>query len=163
MFQKKDCALDYSSILGDSLKTKMLVLLSILLLIASGCTQQASSNGQGAGTSGTAEEAGCPAVDCKESTGTGTAREFDVQLKRFEFSPGTITVKQGDRVKLNLTAVDVSHGFSLPDFGVSQNVEAGETVSVEFTASKTGTFTFRCSVFCGDGHASMSGTLIVEK
>ena len=70
--------------------------------------------------------------------------------------------QHGDLVKLNITSVDVTHGFALPDFGVNSNLEPGKTVPVEFTADKTGEFSFFCNVYCGEGHKDMKGTLIVK-
>ena len=47
-------------------------------------------------------------------------------------------------------------------FNVSEMLEPGKTVSVEFVADKQGTFSFFCNVFCGSGHGNMKGTLIVK-
>lgn len=88
--------------------------------------------------------------------------EIDMTAKQWEFNPGIVTVREGSKVKLNIKSIDVTHGFALPDFGVSENLAPGNTVTVEFTADKKGTFTFFCSVFCGSGHRDMKGTLVVE-
>ena len=87
---------------------------------------------------------------------------FDLVAQQFEFTPATITVNQGDTVVLNLTSSDVPHGFSLPQFNVSETITPGKTTTVEFVADTTGTFTFACSLVCGSGHAGMSGTLVVK-
>ena len=63
---------------------------------------------------------------------------------------------------LNIKSIDVTHGFSLPDFSINSRLNPGQTTTVEFTADKTGTFTFFCSVQCGEGHSNMKGTLIVN-
>ena len=89
-------------------------------------------------------------------------KEFSLTAKQWEFSPSTITVKKGDHVKLTIKSMDVTHGFNLPDFNVNANLEPNKETVVEFTADKSGTFTFFCSVFCGSGHSSMKGTLVVE-
>jgi len=89
-------------------------------------------------------------------------KEFDVIAKQFEFDPGTITVNEGDTVLLHITSTDVAHGIGIPDFGVSAQLPVGETVDVQFVADKTGTFEFKCSVFCGSGHKEMTGTLVVQ-
>ncbi|MBI5728545.1 MAG: cupredoxin domain-containing protein, partial [Candidatus Magasanikbacteria bacterium] len=67
-----------------------------------------------------------------------------------------------DTVKIKITSVDVTHGFALRDFNVASTIEAGKTTEVQFVADKTGTFTFFCNVFCGEGHGGMRGTLIVK-
>lgn len=89
-------------------------------------------------------------------------KTFDVVASQFAFSPETITVNEGDTVVLNLTTSDVPHGFSLADFDVSATITPGKTKTVQFVADQTGSFNFTCSVVCGSGHSSMSGTLIVE-
>ncbi|MDP2717674.1 MAG: cupredoxin domain-containing protein [Candidatus Micrarchaeota archaeon] len=92
-----------------------------------------------------------------------SVQEFTVTAKQFEFSPATLTVKKGVPVKLAITSQDVEHSFSLPEFNVNQKLPPGETKTVEFTPDKTGEFTFFCSVFCGAGHGSMRGKLVVTE
>lgn len=89
-------------------------------------------------------------------------KEFNVIAKRWDFSPSTITVNEGDTVILNIESIDVTHGFAIPDFGVSESLSPGNTVKIEFVADKTGTFSFFCNVFCGSGHSGMRGTLVVQ-
>jgi cytochrome c oxidase subunit 2 len=89
-------------------------------------------------------------------------KTFNVTAKQWEFSPETITVNKDDRVVLNITSEDVTHGFAIPQFDINEQLEAGKTTRIEFVADKTGTYTFFCSVFCGSGHPQMRGTLIVK-
>lgn len=105
------------------------------------------------------------AAACMTSTQNAkseTQREFQLTAQKFEFSPQTIKVKRGDRVKLTVTAVDAQHGFKLEAFHVEQKLPKGHAVTVEFTADQAGTFLFQCSHFCGMGHSKMKGELIVE-
>ena len=88
--------------------------------------------------------------------------EIDVVAKKWEFTPNTITVKKGDLVKLSIESIDADHGIEISEFGVSQKLTPGEIEVVEFTADKTGSFSFFCNVYCGSGHSEMKGTLIVE-
>jgi len=88
--------------------------------------------------------------------------EIQVTLRKYEFNPGSLHVKKGERVRLIMVAVDHDHGFKLDDFDISQKVRKGTTAIVEFTADKSGTFQFRCSNVCGLGHRGMKGTLVVE-
>lgn len=99
----------------------------------------------------------------ENSGGTmAAARTISITAKQFTFDPPEIRVKQGEKVKLVLVSEDVTHGFSLPAFGINETLEAGKTVTAEFTADKKGTFPFNCSVFCGSGHGGMRGTLVVQ-
>ena len=89
-------------------------------------------------------------------------KEFDMTAKQWEFTPSTITVNEGDTVRLNIKSEDVTHGFAISEFGVNERVLPGETTSVEFIADKKGEYTFFCSVQCGAGHGGMRGKLIVK-
>jgi len=97
-----------------------------------------------------------------ETAPTSDVVEIDMTAKQWEFTPSTITVNEGDKVKLNIKSVDVTHGFSLSEFGVSERLTPGKTTTVEFTADKKGEYTFFCSVPCGRGHSGMNGKLVVE-
>ena len=94
---------------------------------------------------------------------TPQVHEIAVTAKKYEFSPNPIRVAKGEHVRLVITALDHDHGFKLDAFGITQSIKKGTSATVEFTADKAGTFPFRCSVFCGLGHAGMKGTLIVEE
>lgn len=89
-------------------------------------------------------------------------REFSITAKQFEFIPSTIAVNKGDKVKLSINSADVTHGFSISEYGINENINPGKTTIVEFTADKAGEFTFFCSIYCGTGHKSMKGKLIVQ-
>ena len=98
----------------------------------------------------------------KEESTTTPAKEFSMIAKKWQFDPSTINVKQGDKVRLKIKSIDVTHGFSLLDFNVNENLAPEKEVVVEFIADKKGEFSFFCSVFCGEGHSGMKGKLIVE-
>lgn len=87
---------------------------------------------------------------------------FNVEAKQFAFVPATITVNEGDTVRLIVKSTDVDHGIGISEFGVLKTVKAGTTETVEFVANKKGSFTIFCSVFCGGGHGTMTGTLVVQ-
>jgi cytochrome c oxidase subunit 2 len=84
-----------------------------------------------------------------------------VTTKRFEFNPSVITLRKGEPVTLEFTALDIPMGFKLPDFGMRTDVIPGKTTRLRLTPAKAGTFVFLCDVFCGSGHEDMSGKLVV--
>ncbi|HKW99791.1 MAG TPA: cupredoxin domain-containing protein [Bryobacteraceae bacterium] len=88
--------------------------------------------------------------------------EVKMTAKRYAFDPNVIKVKQGDHVKLVITALDREHGIKIAAFNIDEKLPKGEPVTVEFTADKAGTFPFQCSHVCGLGHHKMKGQLIVE-
>jgi cytochrome c oxidase subunit 2 len=88
---------------------------------------------------------------------------ISITAKNWEFLPSTVTVKKGQKVTLQVSSTDVTHGIAIPDFGVSANLAPGKTTTLSFVADKAGTFSFYCSVYCGSGHKGMKGTLIVTE
>lgn len=92
------------------------------------------------------------------------AVEFTITAKKYEFTPGKITVKHGQKITLHLKSLDVSHGFALPEFGIEEEILPNEPKTITFVASRKGNFPFVCNVVCGaiHSHASMVGNLIVE-
>ena len=111
----------------------------------------------------TQDSNGTESVESSEEMSNGqTTKEITLTAQSFEFIPSTVTVKEGETVRLKIKSIDVTHGFSIPEFNVNSTLKAGEETVVEFVASKKGTFTFFCSVYCGYGHADMQGTLLVE-
>ena len=103
-----------------------------------------------------------PTVEPKDFPAKTSLKEFNMIAKQWDFEPSTIFVTEGDRVKLNVKSVDVTHGISLAEFGINERLSPGKTVTVEFTADRAGEYIFSCSVPCGKGHGGMRGTLVVE-
>lgn len=89
--------------------------------------------------------------------------EIKMTAKKYEFDPNVITVKNGERVKLVITALDHDHGFKLEAFKIDERLKKGTPTTIEFTADKVGTFPFECSHFCGVGHGKMKGKLVVAE
>jgi cytochrome c oxidase subunit 2 len=119
--------------------------LALLALVASACTNTAAT----------------PAG--KTTTPSGEFKEFNVVAYQYGFEPSTITVKKGDRVKITFTSRDAGHGVFIPDFEVATPAFGkGQSQTIEFVADKSGTFEYLCSVYCGSGHPTMKGTIIVQ-
>jgi len=92
----------------------------------------------------------------------GPDRIIYLEARRFSFSPDTIIVNQGDKLKIIAKSTDVTHGFALDRFNIDNRIEPAKKNIIEFIADKKGEFTFRCSVYCGSGHENMRGKLVVE-
>ena len=90
-----------------------------------------------------------------------TVKEFTVHAGNFFFAPKTLSVKKGDTVKITLVNDDGFHDLRIDEFNVATpRISGGAKASVTFTATKTGTFEYYCSV--GDHRAmGMKGTLTV--
>jgi cytochrome c oxidase subunit 2 len=85
-----------------------------------------------------------------------------ITAKKFEYSPGSIKIKKGVPVILELTSLDTRHGFNCPKLGVRADIEPGKVSRVRILAQKAGVYEFHCDIFCGDGHEDMYGKIIVE-
>lgn len=144
------------------------VLLAGLLLV--GCTQPApAASPQASAASSATAQPSQPAIvsasasaSAAATAGTPAVQEIAMTANSFEFTPSTVTVKKGVPVKFTITALDVPHGFFLSEFGISKELNPGTATVIEFTPDKTGSFPFICNVFCGEGHGSMKGTLVVQ-
>lgn len=109
------------------------------------------------------------ADDMQTSESTGSAdseeagvKEITVESNGLNFTPNTITVRQGDKVKLTYKNNMGRHDWNLDEFNADTGmINAGQSKTIEFTASKKGTFEYYCSV-PGHREAGMKGTFIVQ-
>jgi len=90
-------------------------------------------------------------------------QRVQITAKRFDFTPGEITLKKGVPVVLVLTSTDVDHGLKFKELHIDIKAKKGQTSEVTFTPDQVGTFVGQCSVFCGSGHGSMKMTLHVTE
>ncbi len=89
-------------------------------------------------------------------------REIRMTAKKYRFDPKEIRVREGERVRLLITALDRKHGIRIKEFGVKTVLEKGKETVVEFVAERAGEYKFKCSVRCGRRYGRMKGKLIVE-
>jgi len=89
-------------------------------------------------------------------------RVVRITASRFEYDPPRIELRKGEPVTLELISLDRIHGFNIPDLGLRTDVLPEQPVRVQFTPKYSGTYTFLCDIFCGDGHDEMSGTIVVK-
>ena len=90
-----------------------------------------------------------------------TEHEIHLTARKFDYSPAEIVVVKGEPVMIEMVSLDRRHGFVIPELKIRGDAKPGERTVVRFTPDKTGRFDFHCDVFCGSGHESMSGALVV--
>lgn len=93
--------------------------------------------------------------------GAPGAHDVHISASQYAFDPGVIRVNKGDRVTIELASTDVVHGLYLDGYALEVTADPGQKATLSFTADKSGTFRFRCSVSCGSLHPFMIGKLKV--
>lgn len=111
--------------------------------------------------------------DFQDETPQQPFNGFSMTAYYWSFEPSTITVKNGETVRLVITSVNnmmpmmplrfPNHGIDIEDYDIDYTLPVGEIVTIEFTADEAGEFHFHCSVYCGMGHEDMHGELIVDE
>ena len=111
-------------------KYLLLASLSIFIIFIAGCSPSSKISGY----------ATAPSSDIKV---------FNTAIQNFEYNPKVINVNFGDRVRINIKNNDgVTHGISLPVFGVREFVSPGQTKTIQFIANARG----NPETFCSTDH-----------
>lgn len=93
--------------------------------------------------------------------GDADYRNFDIKGEGNVFTPSQITAYKGDKVHVNLTAVDKDYDLVFPSNSMMIRVKKGETKSLEFQALSEGSFTYYCSI-CGPTSPARGQIIIVK-
>ena len=78
-----------------------------------------------------------------------------------DFVRPQLVLPAGREVDLTLHAVDVIHGFAIPEMRLKQNAIPGETQHIHFTPTRPGDYAILCTQVCGLGHYRMQAMLRV--
>ncbi len=91
----------------------------------------------------------------------GEDKVIRVTARKFVFTPNEIALKKGEPVVIELSTLDVFMGFNVPELKVRSDIVPGKVTRLALTPDRAGTFAFLCDVFCGDGHETMNGRIVV--
>ena len=88
----------------------------------------------------------------------------DVYLmaQMWQFTP-VLKLKQGQEYRLHISSPDLQHGFSLQPLNMNFQVVPGYDHVLTITPTTSGEFPIVCNEFCGIGHHTMTGRIIVEE
>ena len=101
-------------------------------------------------------------VDGKpQATAKAARRTVRIEAHKFAYVPDRVRLALGETVILELAARDFAHGFSIPVLKLRADLAPGQVVKLEVTAPAAGEYAFLCDNFCGGGHETMKGTLLV--
>lgn len=84
--------------------------------------------------------------------------ELRITATNWAFDQEEYTVEQGETMTLTLHNAEGKHTALIEGL----DVELMEGQPVEVTFDQPGTYTIRCNLLCGPGHAEMVSTLIVK-
>ncbi|WP_077297900.1 cupredoxin domain-containing protein [Virgibacillus pantothenticus] len=108
--------------------------------------------------------AACGSDEAEEAKGSGSnskpsnATQLDISVTNFAFDQEEYNVTAGDEVTLKLSNKEGQHGIGIDELDVSIQGDGEAT----FTPSEPGEYTIYCNIPCGEGHADMKSTLIVQ-
>jgi cytochrome c oxidase subunit 2 len=80
----------------------------------------------------------------------------------FQWTP-ILKLQKGASYVLHLSALDVNHGFSLFPVNVNFQVVPGYDYGLRITPNTAGDFRIICNEFCGIGHHTRVGRVIVDE
>ncbi len=90
------------------------------------------------------------------------ALEIPITVKDMKFNPATIIVTKNLPIRFTVSADDRDYGFAIAEFHVKEKVAHGQTISVEFTPDKTGTFIIFSRQEWNNGKIGELGRLVVN-
>lgn len=90
--------------------------------------------------------------------------EFEVVIvaRAWTFSPSEIRVPAGARVTFIATSPDVLHGMHVAGTRINMMLIPGQIGRTEYTFSERGEYLLICHEYCGLGHHTMGGKVVVE-
>jgi cytochrome c oxidase subunit 2 len=89
--------------------------------------------------------------------------EVYILARNYDFGKFTLELEKGKSYQLKLASEDIRHSIIVRELKLRNRINAGEISTIEFRPEKAGTFRVVCGEYCGSGHESMVGRLIVTE
>ena len=80
--------------------------------------------------------------------------------RMWSFYP-VLQMKKGQTYRLHISSQDLNHGFSIQPLNMNFQVLPGYDHVLTITPTSAGEFSIICNEFCGIGHHTMTGRIIV--
>jgi len=81
--------------------------------------------------------------------------------KMWQWYP-VLKLKKGETYRIHISSADLGHGFSLMPVNMNFQVSPGYDHVLTMTPTREGEYEIICNEFCGIGHHTMTGKIIVE-
>jgi len=78
------------------------------------------------------------------------------------WQPNEIRIPAGSKLSIYITSRDVQHGFRVVGTDINMMVIPGQVSHAVHVFDEPGEYLITCHEYCGLGHATMSGKIIVE-
>ncbi|HEX9495866.1 MAG TPA: cytochrome c oxidase subunit II [Candidatus Limnocylindria bacterium] len=88
--------------------------------------------------------------------------KFQLKDKTYLSQPEELHIVAGQKVKIELSSVDVIHAFYVPKLGGQKDAVPGRNTVMWIQADRPGTYAGQCIEFCGTGHADMLITVVAH-
>jgi len=89
--------------------------------------------------------------------------EFDIVARMWSYGLYEFVIPPGSTVDFYLTSSDVVHGFEINEKGVNMMAIPGVVNKISATFENPGVYPIVCNEFCGVGHQTMTGRIVVKQ
>lgn len=89
--------------------------------------------------------------------------EAYILAQTWSFLPNSITIPKGATITFYVTSKDVQHGFIIAGTNINMMVIPGQVSTLTATFDEAGEYDIVCNEYCGVGHQTMFGRIVVEE
>ncbi|MCI0632590.1 MAG: cupredoxin domain-containing protein [Actinobacteria bacterium] len=145
---------------------RLLAVAGAFALTLAACSSDDDGSAGGSGTGGAPAASDCKAAAGLsgpiEDRGTAEASGGSITLdaNEFAFSPTCVDVGGGESLEVTVTnSGSALHNLSVESLGIDEDVQAGQTITVEVTLPESGAVPFVCKYHVANG---MQGAFLTE-